>query len=118
MADTKYRLRVEHTCDSGHLRAAAIRRMTELKHKADKLVKVEHLFHDQAQVDSVKIEWMNQQILVVVSFRGHEALVGITVPKGLSMFRSLLETRVRREIELLVADCGGKLHSVSEIPAG
>ena len=112
--ETNWRIRIQHTCGSHGLRTVAYRRMIELRDQAKGQALVEYHYNEEAGVDVVRVTWMNQHVMVVVAFRQGEVLVGVKVPTVLKLFRSTVESRVRKEIERMVGDAGGSLISITD----
>lgn len=116
----KWRLRVDHTCDSHKLRDAALAKLAQLKKSEAGKLTIDHVVIEPgdigAAVDAVRVTWSRQVFTIVVGFHKGYSLVGVQVPKTLAMFRRIFESKIHEEIRALAASCGGAVTSISDVP--
>jgi sRNA-binding carbon storage regulator CsrA len=104
-------MKIVHSCDTSILKQVA-RDTLEYYQQHSNGTSITH--ESAAGIEIVTVTWMKSKFSVVLGFHPGVVMVAVKAPASFRLFRSVIQGRVRSEVEQVLERAGGALVSMTD----
>jgi len=110
-SDPAWRMKIVHSCETNILKQVA---KDTLEYYQQNSNGASIVYESAAGIEVVTVEWMKAKFVIVLGFHPGSVMVALKVPAAFKLFQSVIQGRVRAEIEQAVTKAGGELLALTD----